>query len=294
MIRYKKSIGERIFDICNYLILILLVIITLYPCYYVLVASVSSPTEIYNNGGLLLYPKKIAANSYLEVLKHKPLWTGYRNSIFYILAGGFLSASLTVTAAFALTRKGLPGKNIIMLAILFTMYFSGGLIPTYVVVKSLGLLDTPLAMILPGAVSTYNLIITISYFKGLPNALEEAAKIDGANDYMIFFRILLPLAKPVVAVITLYYVVAIWNNYFTALIYITKKSLQPLQMVLREILIQNDTAAIAGTEQADAAQAYAENVKYATIVVSTVPILCVYPFIQKYFVKGVTIGAVKG
>lgn len=294
MIRYKKSIGERIFDICNYLILILMVIITLYPCYYVLVASVSSPTEIYNNGGLLLYPKKIAANSYLEVLKHKPLWTGYRNSIFYILSGGFLSVSLTVTAAFALTRKGLPGKNIIMLAILFTMYFSGGLIPTYVVVKSLGLLDTPLAMILPGAVSTYNLIITISYFKGLPNALEEAAKIDGANDYMIFFRILLPLAKPVVAVITLYYVVAIWNNYFTALIYITKKSLQPLQMVLREILIQNDTAAIAGTEQADAAQAYAENVKYATIVVSTVPILCVYPFIQKYFVKGVTIGAVKG
>ena len=294
MIKYKKSVGERIFDICNYLILILLVIITLYPCYYVLVASVSDPTEIYNNGGLLLYPKKFAAYSYMEVLKHKPLWTGYRNSIFYVLAGGFLSVALTATAAFGLTRKGLPGKNIIMLAILFTMYFSGGLIPTYVVVKGLGLLDTPLAMILPGAVSTYNLIITISYFNGLPPALEEAAKIDGANDYTIFFRILLPLAKPVVAVIALYYMVAIWNNYFTALIYITKKSLQPLQMVLREILIQNDTAAIAGTEQADAAQAYAENVKYATIVVSTVPILCIYPFIQKYFVKGVTIGAVKG
>lgn len=294
MIKYKKSVAEHIFDTANYIILFLLIIITLYPCYYVLVASVSDPSQIYNDGGLLLYPKKFAVYSYAEVLRHKPLWTGYGNSIFYVVAGGALSVMLTVIGAFGLTRKGLPGKNGIMMAILFTMYFSGGLIPTYIVVKALGLLDTPLAMILPGAVSTYNLIITISYFNGLPDALEEAAKIDGASDYTVLFRIMLPLAKPIIAVIALYYMVAIWNNYFTALVYITDKRLQPLQMVLREILIQNDTNAVAGTDQADAAQAYAENVKYATIVVSTVPILCVYPFIQKYFVKGVTIGAVKG
>lgn len=290
--KYKKSLGERSFDIFNALFMIAILIVTLYPCYYVLVASVSDPTQIYNGGGLVLYPKGFAFYSYDEVLKSNQLWSGYLNTILYVLFGSLLSVSLTISAAFALTRRGLPARNTLMMAILFTMYFSGGLIPTYLVVKGLHLLNTPLAMILPGAVSTYNLIIAISYFKGLPYELEEAAKIDGANDYYILFKIMMPLAKPIIAVITLYYAVSLWNNYFTALIYLDNRALFPLQLVLREILIQNDTASVSAS-QSGAVQAYADNVKYATIVVSTIPILCVYPFIQRYFVKGVMIGAVK-
>lgn len=291
---YKKSVGEYVFDFFNYLFMILLIIVTLYPCYYVLVASVSDPVKVYATNGMLLFPKGFSLASYLEVIKSDQIWLGYRNTLFYVVAGGFLSVFLTVTAAFGLTRKGLPGKNLIMFLIMFTMYFSGGLIPSFLVVKSMGLLDSPLVMIIVNAVASYNLIITISYFRNMPYELEEAAKIDGAGDYSVLFKIMLPLAKPIIAVITLYYMVAIWNNFMTALIYINNRNYFPLQMILREILIQNDTASVAATGISGDAQAYAENLKYAIIVVSTIPILCVYPFIQKYFVKGVMIGAVKG
>ena len=181
------------------------------------------------------------------------------------------------------------------MAIIFTMYFTGGLIPTFLVVKGLGLLNSRWVLILPNIITTYNLIITMSYFRGLPYELEEAAKIDGANDYRILLQIMVPLAKPIIAVIALYYMVAIWNSYFNAMIYLTDRELYPLQLVLREILIQGDTASVGGAaSQAGDVQSYAENLKFAVIVVSTIPILCVYPFIQRYFVKGVTIGAVKG
>ncbi len=291
---YKKSKGELIFDVCNHILMIFLVVITLYPCYYVLVASMSDPVKAFSSNGLLLYPKGFSLSSYLEVIKSDQIWLGYRNTLFYVVCGGFLSVFLTVTAAFGLTRKGLPGKNLLTFLILFTMYFHGGMIPTYLVVKSIGLLDSPLVMILINAVATYNLIITISYFRGLPESLEEAAKIDGAGDYTILFKIMIPLAKPIIAVITLYYAVSLWNDFMTSLIYLNDRKLYPLQMILREILIQNNTNSVAATGTAEDAQAYAENLKYAIIVVSTVPILCVYPFIQKYFVKGVMIGAVKG
>lgn len=291
---YKKSKGELIFDVCNHILMIFLVVITLYPCYYVLVASMSDPVKAFSSNGLLLYPKGFSLTSYLEVIKSDQIWLGYRNTLFYVVCGGFLSVFLTVTAAFGLTRKGLPGKNLLTFLILFTMYFHGGMIPTYLVVKSIGLLDSPLVMILINAVATYNLIITISYFRGLPESLEEAAKIDGAGDYTILFKIMIPLAKPIIAVITLYYAVSLWNDFMTSLIYLNDRKLYPLQMILREILIQNNTNSVAATGTAEDAQAYAENLKYAIIVVSTVPILCVYPFIQKYFVKGVMIGAVKG
>lgn len=290
---YKRRIGEWVFDVCNHLFLGLLLLATLYPCYYVLVASVSDPVQIFASKGMLLYPKGFALDTYKEVLQSTQIWNGYRNTILYVVCGGTLSVFLTITAAFGLTRRGLPGQKTMTFLILFTMYFSGGLIPTYLVVKGLKLIDSPLAMILPNAVATYNLIIAVSYFKNMPYTLEEAAKIDGANDYEVLFRIMLPLAKPIIAVIALYYMVALWNDFFHALIYLNKRTLFPLQLVLREILIQSNTATIA-VGQADQAQAYAENVKYATIVVATVPILCIYPFLQKYFVKGVMIGAIKG
>ena len=290
----KDSLGERIFDVFNHIFLFLLVFVTLYPCWYVLVASVSDPVQIYASNGVIFLPKGFAIGTYAEVLKTTQIWIGYRNTIFYVLAGTFVSVMLTVTAAFALTRKGLPGKNLIMFLIMFTMYFAGGLIPTFLVVKSVGLLDSPLVMIIINAVATYNLIITISYFRGMPDSLEEAAKIDGAGDYTVLFKIMLPLAKPIIAVISLYYAVAIWNNFMTALIYLSDRNLFPLQMILREILIQGNTDSVMSTGTGEDAQAYAENLKYAIIVVATVPILCVYPFIQKYFVKGVMIGAIKG
>ena len=289
---YKKTKGEIIFDIFNYLLMFLLIIVTLYPCYYVLVASVSDPVKVFATKGLLLTPKGFSISSYFEVLKSSQIWLGYRNTLFYVCAGGLISVLLTVSAAFALTRKGLPGKNLIMFLIMFTMYFHGGIIPTYLVVRGVGLLDSPLIMILINAVVTYNLIITISYFRNMPYELEEAAKIDGAGDYTVLFKIMLPLAKPIIAVISLYYMVSLWNDFMTALLYLSDRKLFPLQMILREILIQSKTSVVAGA--ADEAQAYAENLKYAIIVVSTIPILCVYPFIQKYFVKGVMIGAVKG
>lgn len=292
MKRYKRSVGEKIFDTFNTVFLLALVLVTLYPLYYVLMASVSNPMKIYNAGGILLAPIEFNIENYVKAFNYAPIWVGYRNTVFYVLAGGGLSVLLTVMGAFALTRKGLPGRNIFMMAILFTMYFGGGLIPTYMVIKELGMLDTIWAVLLPGCVSTYNLIVTISYFNGLPYELEEAAKMDGASDYSVLFKIMLPLAQPIIAVITLYYMVAIWNTYFGPMIYLNDANLKPLQVVLREILMQSKAEELVGT--GGDVSSYAEGMKYAVIVIATVPILCVYPFLQRYFVKGVTIGAVKG
>ena len=244
---------------------------------------------------MLLWPKGFVTGAYKSVLSYTQLWVSYANTALYVVSGGFLSTLITVMTAFALTRKGLPFKNLVMMLILFTMYFSGGLIPTFIVIRNLHLVDTRWVVILLPLINTYNLIITISYFKGLPYELEEAAKIDGANDYRILFQVMVPIAKPIIAVITLYYMVSLWNSYFNEMIYLTSRSKFPLQLVLREILIQNDTASVGGAaSNAGDVQSYAENLKFAVIVVSTVPILCIYPFVQKYFVKGVTIGAVKG
>ena len=293
--KYRKSAGERTFDTLNCLLMIILILVTLYPCYYVLVASLSDPSRIYEGSGMLLWPKGFVTGAYKSVLSYTQLWVSYANTALYVVSGGFLSTLITVMTAFALTRKGLPFKNLVMMLILFTMYFSGGLIPTFIVIRNLHLVDTRWVVILLPLINTYNLIITISYFKWLPYELEEAAKIDGANDYRILFQVMVPIAKPIIAVITLYYMVSLWNSYFNEMIYLTSRSKFPLQLVLREILIQNDTASVGGAaSNAGDVQSYAENLKFAVIVVSTVPILCIYPFVQKYFVKGVTIGAVKG
>lgn len=294
--KIKESLGGRIFDGFNIFLMLILIVVTLYPCYYVLVASVSDPTQFYNGSSLVLWPRGFGLYSYTAVLKNNALWLSYRNTILYVVLGTVLSVILTTSAAYSLSRKRLKGKNVVMLLITFTMYFSGGMIPTYLTVKNLGILNTPLAMILPNAVGVYNLIITLSYFKSIPESLEEAARIDGAGVFRIFWQIMLPLAIPIVAVICLYYAVGIWNDYMSGLLYITNKNLKPLQMVLRDILLQEGGAVnqsgadVASTEEA----AYAANIRYATIVVSTVPILCVYPFIQRYFIKGVMIGAIKG
>lgn len=290
----KANVGSMAFDCINTLILLGAAFIALYPCWYVLVASVSNPVEIHKGSALLFLPRKFGLYSYQQVLNNVALWRGYKNTIIYVVAGTLISVSLTVSAAFCATRKDLPGKGVIMMLILFTMYFAGGMIPTYLVVRGCQLLDTPWAMIIPNAVNTYNLIITMTYFRGMPDSLEEAAEIDGASAFRVFLQILVPLAKPIIAVISLYYAVAIWNDYFNALIYIIDPRLKPLQVVLRQILMQESALADMGAVASSELASYAENIRYATIVVSTIPILCIYPFLQKYFIKGVMVGAVKG
>jgi len=290
----KRSKGEKIFAIFNGIILTSLVIVTLYPVLYVLFASFSDPVELYRSGKLLLKPAGFNLSSYKVVFNNPDIWTGYANTIFYTVVGTTCSVLATVLAAYCLSRRDLPGKNIIVFGMMFTMYFSGGMIPNFIVVKTLGLLDTRAAMILPGLISTYNFIIVLTYFKGLPESLEEAAIIDGAGEWTVLFKILLPLSKPVVSVIALYYLVGIWNNFMSALLYISSPEKYPLQLVLREILFMGQMDQGVAQQTDSSAEAVNETTKYAVMVVSTVPVLCVYPFIQRYFVKGVMIGAVKG
>lgn len=289
----RRTTGEKVFAFFNAIILTLLMLITLYPCLYVLFASLSDPLEFYRNGKFLLKPAGFSLESFKHVFDNSQIWVGYGNTIFYAVVGTFSSVFFTVMAAYCLSRKELPGKNIIIMGMVFTMYFAGGMIPNFLVVRSLHLLDTRAAMILPGLISTYNFIIVLTYFKGLPESLEEAAIIDGASEWTVLFKILLPLSKPVVSVIALYYAVGIWNNFMTALLYISSPGKYPLQLVLREILIEGSMQTKQAQQVNDAAVSE-ETIKYAVMVVSTVPILCVYPFIQRYFTKGVMIGAVKG
>ena len=234
----QRTTGEKIFAVFNTIILSLLLVATLYPCLYVLFASFSEPLEFYRSGKLLFMPAGFSLESYKHVFSNSLIWTGYANTIFYALVGTVCSVFVTVLAAYCLSRKDLPGKNFVVMAMVFTMYFTGGMIPNFLVVRSLGLLNTRAAMILPGLISTYNFIIVLTYFKGLPESLEEAAIIDGANEWTVLFKILLPLSKPVVSVIALYYMVGIWNNFMTALLYISSPEKYPLQLVLREILIE--------------------------------------------------------
>lgn len=290
---YKRSTGEKIFTVFNYVLLTFILIATLYPCVYVLFASVSDPVDLHNGSKLLLWPRGFTWVGYEYILDYKQIWTGYRNTIIYTVAGTTLNVILTVMAAYCLSRKNLWGQNAMILGMVFTMYFSGGMIPTYLVIQAVGLLDNPLALILPNVVNTTNFIISLTYFRGLPYELEEAAKIDGASNMQVLFKILAPLSKPLIVVMILYYAVGHWNSYMPAVLYISNRDYVPLQYVLRQILIQGTSLENANTNL-DQSAAVNETIKYAIIVVSTLPILCVYPFIQKHFVKGVMVGAVKG
>lgn len=290
----KKSVGDNIFDALNILFMILMIIITLYPFWYVIMCSLSNSINLIGDKGLMLVPKGIDFSAYQSVLKNKNILTGYRNTIFIVVVGTLINILMTSLGAFVISRKKLAIKTVITTMIIITMYFSGGLIPSYLVVyKYIGLGNTLWALMLPGAISTYNLIIMKTNFESIPASLEESAKIDGANEIILLFKIILPLSMPIIAVMILFYGVGHWNEWFNALIYIRKASLYPLQLRLREILLLNDTQNMAGGSNASDKYNIGESIKYATIMVATIPILCVYPFIQKYFVKGVMVGAVK-
>lgn len=298
MEKIKRSYSDKIFDVINLVIMAVLLLVFIWPLWFVVIASVSNPNEVWN-GNVILLPKQFSMTAYEAVVQYKSIWIGYRNTIFYTVAGTLVNLAMTICAAYPLSRKDFVPRNFFMFMFMLTMYFSGGLIPTYLVVNKLHLINTVWAMIIPGAVSIYNVIITRTYFiNSIPSSLQEAASLDGANSYQFLMKVVLPLSKPILAVIGLYYAVGHWNDFFSALIYINDKSLMPLQSFLRDLLMSNKML-VTGMQGMDAAQAemkmqLAQTLKYSAIVVSTLPVLCVYPFIQKYFVKGIMIGSVKG
>ncbi len=290
----RETLGGHIFQICNTLILTLVLIVTLYPCLYVLFASFSDGVLLTKGNRLLLWPKGFQLGSYEIAFNNPNLWNSYLNTILYTFVGTALNIVMTCIAAYVLSRKYLPGHKIMMRLVVFTMYFSGGMIPTYLWLNNLHLIDTFLVMILPGAVSTWNLIILRTAFISLSPSMEESAKIDGASDMVILFKIIVPLCLPSIAVILLYYAVGHWNEYFNALIYLRQRSKFPLQMILRELVVLNNTdSALIGANSTAENLSVTVPVKYAVIVISTLPILFLYPFLQKYFVKGMMVGAVK-
>ncbi|MFD0960244.1 carbohydrate ABC transporter permease [Paenibacillus chungangensis] len=290
---YKKSLGEKAFDITNAIVLVAASIMFLYPLWFVLISSVSSASAI-ASGNVTLVPHGFNLEAYERVFRDESIWRAYSNTFLYVGVGTLINLVLTTLGAYPLSRRDLRGRNAIMLFIVFTMFFSGGLIPIYLNVRDLGLFDTRWAILLPGAISAYNLIVMRTFFQStIPDGLVESAKIEGASDYRILWSIVVPLSMPVLAVMTLFYAVGHWNSWFDAMIYLQDRALYPLQLLLREILVSSQTNDMMGGVGSGDVTAVSETIKYATIVIATLPILVVYPFLQKYFAKGVMLGGVK-
>jgi len=292
----KEAAEDRWFNVLNYTVLTLFFLIVLYPLVYIVSASFSSTNAVVS-GRVWLWPVEPGLKGYAAVFEYKAIWTGFGNSLFYTVAGTLLNVVLTIIAAYPLSRRDFIGRQWIMFVFVFTIMFSGGIIPNYLLVKSLGLLDTRWALILPSALSVFNVIITRTYFQtNIPQEMLEAAQVDGCSDWKFLCKIVLPLSGPIVAVLMLFYAVGHWNSYFNALLYLKDRSLYPLQLVLRSILIQNqiDPSMVTSEEDLVARQGLADLLKYSLIVVATAPMLVIYPFVQKHFVKGVMIGSIKG
>lgn len=291
-----KGISDKAFSIVTYLILGIIMLLIIYPLYYVVIASFSEPFEVFA-GKTFLWVSQPTFEGYLRVFQEPSIMTGYRNTIVYTLIGTVFSTVLVMITAYPLSRK-LPGKKAIMVFFVITMYFSGGLIPTYLVVQKLGLVNNMWALFLPGGVSVFNVIVVRNFFEtSIPDELYEAATIDGADELTTFARIAIPLSKSIMAVMVIFAMVAYWNDWFSALIYLPDKNKEPLQLVLRQILLKNQTTGsmMSGMDGGYAdKQRITELIKFASIVVSTVPMLVIYPFVQKYFEKGIMAGAVKG
>ncbi|MFS0612368.1 carbohydrate ABC transporter permease [Lederbergia ruris] len=295
----KQTKSDRIFDICNKVLVWFFIIIILYPLIYIISASISDPSFV-NSGQMWLWPKGITFEGFRRVFQNTDIWIGYRNTIFYTLLGTFINLAVTLPAAYALSRQELIGKKVIMALFVFTMFFEGGLIPTYLLVRDLGMVNTIWSLVIPSAAAMWNIIVTMTFFKvTIPKGLEEAAEMDGASQFRTFFQIVLPLSAPIVAVMALFYGVGHWNQYFGAMIYLSDEKLFPLQLFLRKILIQQQMTADM-MMQSGSAEALSEHariadiIKYAVMIVSAAPLLIVYPFLQRFFLKGVLIGSIKG
>lgn len=292
----KRSTGSKAFDAINIILLCLLSFTALYPIYYLIIVSISDGYYVSRNM-VYWYPMGVNFDVYKSILNYNYFMNAYGNTLKYTLIGTIVNLVMTVLCAYPLSRKELYGRRIFTALITFTMFFSGGLIPLFLQVTSLGLRDSMWALILPGAVSTYNMIVMRTFFQNIPDDLQESAYLDGANDFTILLRIILPLSGAMIATMTLFYAVGHWNSYFNALIYLDSREKYPLQLVLRNIVIQGsdtDMLNYAGTASDTASTVVTLNYKYAAIVVAVLPILLVYPFVQRYFVKGVMIGSLKG
>ncbi|HLU21620.1 MAG TPA: carbohydrate ABC transporter permease [Bacillaceae bacterium] len=290
----NNSKTDRLLLLINKILLSLVVIVVTLPLLYVLIGSFLQPNILLTKG-ISFNPDHWTIDGYVRIFQDGSIMRGFLNSILYAVGFTVVSVTLTVLAGYSLSIDDLVGKKAFVVFFLFAMFFNGGMIPTYLVVRSLGLVNTPWAIILPGAVGIWNIILTRTYFKGLPNELKEAARIDGASDFMIFLKIILPLSKPIIFVIALFAFIGQWNSYFQAMIYLDDRSLYPLQLVLREILIQNEVQPGMIADQLARAelQRIAEMIKYSSIVVASLPLLIMYPFFQKYFEKGVMVGSLK-
>ena len=297
----KDTKADKVFLGIVYLFLLLSLLVVLYPLIYIVSASISNP-HLVNSGEMWLLPKGVTLEGYKKLFSNSSIWIGYRNTIFYTFLGTAINLIITLPCAYALAREDFFGRKAFTNFMIVTMFLSGGLIPSYLLVKSLGMLNTVWALVIPGAVSVYNVVVTRTFFQTtIPREMEEAAIVDGCSDFRMFMQIVLPLSTPIIAVMALFYGVGHWNSYFNALIYLSDKSMYPLQMVLREILILQDMSSNSvGTTTADMAnvlyskQQLAAIIKYGVMIVSSLPIILVYPFIQKYFVKGMMVGSLKG
>ena len=291
----RDTLGDRLFYAGCDLITALFMLAVLYPLVYILSASFSSADAI-TSGRMWLYPVDFSLVGYRYILKYDAIWLGYRNTLFYTFAGTLINVAMTMTCAYGLSRRGMRGRRFFTMLFTFTMIFSGGMIPNYLLMKDLRLLNTVWCMLLPGAISAYNLIVAKTFIENsIPGDLLEAARIDGCSDVRFFFSIVLPLSKAILAVLLLMYAAAHWNAYFNAFLYLTDKKLYPLQIFLRQILVQSNMSAdMLDPEAMAQMQTLQQILKYAVIVVSTAPMLCLYPFVQKYFRQGVMIGSIKG
>jgi len=293
--RIRETFGDRIFLALVYLFLFIVLLVVLYPLVYIVSASFSSPLAV-SSGRVWLFPVEFSLRGYQVDLQNPQLVIGYANSIYYTFFGTLISVALTIMVAYPLSRRALFGRNVLMFLITFTMIFSGGLIPTYLVVRQLGMINTRWALLIPGAVAAFQVIIARTFFQAnIPDELAEAAEMDGCSDLRFMWSVVLPLSKPIIAVLVLMYAVSQWNAYFDALIYLKSSDLQPLQLVLRNILILNTTAS--GSMDAKTMverRQLADLLKYSLIVLGSLPVLIIYPFVQRYFVKGMLIGSIKG
>ncbi|MEK5069448.1 carbohydrate ABC transporter permease [Sporosarcina sp. FSL K6-1508] len=294
-----KRVGmpDKSFDLLNKIFLTAIVIIVVYPLIFVISASISDPAAV-SSGKMWLLPIDITFDGYKLILQDASIWLGYRNTIFYTTVGTLIHLFVLLPCAYALSRKELMGRKYILWIILFTMMFSGGLIPTYLVIKTLGMLDTMWALVIPGVVGAWSILVARTFFQqSIPDQLVEASKIDGASDFYIFLRIVLPLSLPIVAVMSLFHAVGLWNQYFNALIYLSDRDKYPLQLILREILVVNQMQLGEGSgEQTESLIEQVRTgglIKYAVIIVSSLPLLIAYPFLQRFFVQGVLIGSIK-
>lgn len=293
--KQRVSLGSRLFDGFNVALLLLLVFATLYPIYYIFIVSISDGNLV-TRGAVSFYPRDITFAAYKVVFQNPDIWRSYGNTILYTVVGTAINLVMSALCGYVLSRKDVYGRNVMIMLVVFTMFLSGGLIPLYLVVMKLGLVNTMWALILPTAINTFNMIIMKTFFEGIPVTLQESAFLDGANEFQVLFKIILPLSLPVMATMVLFYSVQHWNSFFPALIYLNDSAKYPVQVLLRNIVIGGEFADQATSigNSASGFRVVATNYKYAVIIITILPIICVYPFLQRYFVKGAMIGALKG